>query len=174
MSCLAAPAPQHSEQEEVEEDYMTARTSYRDSMDTSLRFGPETPSSSSRDLSELGKQSTDKTDGEEIEQMASIDSSEKTAHDTPKLSNFPLPTASILLKQPDSPTLDKTSIPHNSMPLTQTPSTARPSINGTATHLSGQQLGSGVRRRRSTGKAKTLGDTDSEGELEPGTVTIIR
>lgn len=90
--------------------------------------------------------------------------------DTPRMGTF----SQNRQIQPDSPTPEHRTLPANGVTLQATPQKIS-SANKLATPSHDFGGATGVRRRSSAGKRnKALGDTDSEGEIEPGTVTIIR
>lgn len=186
---MVAPRQMPSqEQDDIEEDYMRARTSHRESMDAySPRLTLETPSTSFRNLKELAApaESDEEIARKAMPYLGHDRTSMALDQDTPKIADFPTSaTAGFPIQQPDSPTPDNShrspQSPNNSRRSPQSPaavrifSNCRASANVEASFQHVLHMGTGIRRRRSTGKPRNLGDTDSEGELEPGTVTIIR
>lgn len=146
--------PNAGETEEVEEDYQTALTSHRDSIEPNSTR-PDVPSSATADFLD---------EDDEQEELA--------------LGMSDLPAQTPRQAQPDSPTPDKEHVisPTAHEQATDVPGKdAAPKPNRVAPSLAEQ--GAGV-RRRSTGagekKNRALGDTDSEGEHEPGYATVLK
>ena len=147
--------PNAGEAEEVEEDYQTALTSHRDSIEPNTDR-PFASSSAKADFPE---------DEEETEELA--------------LGMSDLPAQTPRPQQPDSPTPDQVYVisptSHEQAPIVPSKDET-PKPNRVAPSLSDQ--GAGVRRRSTGGgagkKNKALGDTDSEGEHEPGYATVLK
>lgn len=176
--------PVSTEVEDGEEDYMTALTSRRDSMDTPntqpMEFMSNAPAGSILDTRASQVDSAAALDNhesdEETEELA-LGMSDVPIN-TPRMGSFgetSVLTSATGAGHRDSPTPDRDIVSptttSNNLPEPNTPQN-----NKTAPSLSTPaQDPANLRRRSSAGKRnKNLGDTDSEGEIEPGTVTIIR
>lgn len=155
---------------------MTALTSHRDSIDPTNAQRPDFSTANDNDsygssISNLPESISDprlyhnnitqNDEDDETEELA-IGMADQPA-DTPRMASFG--TARQLY--PDSPTPEPRQLPIANATSSTSEKLATPS------HDFGGAPG--VRRRSSAGRRnKALGDTDSEGEIEPGTATIIR
>lgn len=160
---------------------MTALTSHRDSIDTSNTPRPDFMSNLPESISDprlftsnynnVGNDEDDETE-ELALGMADVPVG------TPRNGSFSGSNGLARQTHPDSPTPEQRQILSSASTKELadqiTPQTNRTS-NTLATPSNDFGGATGVRRRSSAGKRnKNLGDTDSEGEIEPGTVTIIR
>lgn len=169
---------------------MTALTSHRDSIDPSTAQRPDFTNNDSNDadsstdnhnytssgfslpesISDPRMYDMQNDEDDETEELA-IPMADQPV-DTPRMSSFG--TARQLY--PDSPTPERRQLP----PVHGVASTPENGTDKSAGKLAAPSPhdfpgAPGVRRRSSAGRRnKALGDTDSEGEIEPGTVTIIR
>lgn len=161
---------------------MTALTSHRDSIDTNNTPRPDfnnsnLPESISDPRSLSSGNNVSYYEDDETEELALGMADAPVG--TPRTGAFPNGSGQARQMHPDSPTPEQRQI---LSPVTNTNGSddqTTPQLNRTSERLatpSNDFPGStGVRRRSSAGKRnRNLGDTDSEGEIEPGTVTIIR
>ena len=159
------PSPSLENDNEAEEDYMTARTSHthRDSMDQDQQNGlrPAFAAAARANASAAIDDEEDETEELALGMAGSPD-------DRPLRGAF---------AYPDSPTPDREHLAPAASSTATGPQEATPTAKRTAPGLSvGASDSQPVMsvRRRSTGRNRNLGDTDSEGDNEPGTATIIR
>lgn len=160
---------------------MTALTSHRDSIETSNTprpdFTNDLPGSipdsrlftSNNDNNVLNRNEDDET-----EELALVMADAPLG--TPRNGSFSGTNGQPRQMHPDSPTPEQRQI--LTSPYSNTADQTTPQMNRTSNMLgtptNDNDTTIGVRRRSSAGRRKkNLGDTDSEGELDPGTVTII-
>lgn len=153
---------------------MTALTSHRDSIDTSNTPRPDFISNLPESISDprLYSNNVDNED-DETEELA-LGMADKPLN-TPRNGSFQNGNGPRQ-SHPDSPTPEQRQILSTNTANDATPQTNRTITTDRLATPSHDLAGAtGVRRRSSAGKRnRNLGDTDSEGEIEPGTVTIIR
>lgn len=160
---------------------MTALTSHRDSIDTSNTPRPDfmhnlPESISDPRLFSSYNNNMDSNEDDETEELALGMADAPIG--TPRNGSFPGTNGQPRQMHPDSPTPEQRQI-LSSASTNEIADQTTPQFNRTSNRLAtpSNDFGgaTGVRRRSSAGKRnKNLGDTDSEGEIEPGTVTIIR
>ena len=165
---MMAASPSLENDNDAEEDYMTARTSHthRDSMDQQNALRPAFAADARAGRSAGDVMDADDDDATEELALGMAGSPDDR-------------TTRGALAYPDSPTPDREHLATAATSTATGPQEATPTAKRTAPGLSvgaaDPQPGMGV-RRRSTGRGRNrnLGDTDSEGDNEPGTATIIR
>lgn len=167
--------------EEVEEDYMTALTSHRDSIDTSNTPRPDFISNLPESISDPRlfhpSNNVDYYEDDETEELALGMADAPLG--TPRTGSFPNGSGQARQMHPDSPTPEQRQILSPTNTTNGSLDQMTPQLNRTSNQLATPSHdfsgATGVRRRSSAGQRnKNLGDTDSEGETEPGRVTIIR
>ena len=159
---------------------MTALTSHRDSIDTSNTPRPDFNNTLPESISDphplFSGNNVDYYEDDETEELALGMAAAPVG--TPRTGAFPNGTGQARQMHPDSPTPEQRQI-LSPVATNGSIDQTTPQLNRTSERLATPSNdfsgATGVRRRSSAGKRnKNLGDTDSEGELEPGTVTIIR